>query len=208
MKALLLGGGVLVLVVLALVRSRAQAAVRAPDAGSGGGGSGGGGSGGAPSGSGATGGAMDGSATAGAAAPVEYEPKPSDPLGIRNRNPMNLRDAGIAWRGRIGANQGYVVFDRALNGIRAGMLNLHTYFQRDHRDTVRKIVTAWAPSHENPTDAYVQFVASRLGVAPDQRLSWHVHVIPLARAIVSFENGRDPYPLELYQAALAATGKA
>lgn len=202
MSPLVIGAGLLVLVVLALLRSRAEAAVRAPDAGSGGGGSGG-----APSGSGATGGAMDGSATAGAA-PVEYEPKPSDPLGIRNRNPMNLRDAGIAWRGRIGANQGYVVFDRALNGIRAGMLNLHTYFQRDHRDTVRKIVTAWAPSHENPTDAYVQFVASRLGVAPDQRLSWHVHVIPLSRAIVHFENGRDPYSAELYEAALRETGRA
>lgn len=200
MSPLVIGAGLLVLVVLALVRSRAEAAVRAPDAGSGGGGS--------PSGSGATGGAMDGSATAGAAAPVEYEPKPSDPLGLRNRNPMNLRDAGIAWRGRIGANQGYVVFDSALNGIRAGMVNLHTYFTRDHRDTVRKIVTAWAPSHENPTDAYVQFVASRLGVAPDQRLSWHVHVIPLSRAIVHFENGRDPYSTSLYEAALRETGRA
>lgn len=158
-----------------------------------------------------------------APAPAGSDPAPSPPApaapilaferntrGFRNRNPGNLRYvASIAWQGQTGGDSGgYAIFDSDLNGLRAAFLNLHAYMHKHGLRTVRGIITRWAPNHENPTDAYVQYVARSVNVQPDQQVTWSQHALPIMRAIVAFENGRNPYADALYRDALRATGKA
>jgi len=128
--------------------------------------------------------------------------------GLRNHNPANLRYVeSIQWDGQTGADaDGYAQFTDDMHGLRAAFINLHTGFTRG-ADTVRKAIARWAPASENPTQAYVTFVARRLGVSPDQRLTFAAIALPMMRAIVAFENGRDPYPADLYTAALTASGR-
>lgn len=145
-----------------------------------------------------------------APAPAQVLAIDRDTRGFRNRNPGNLRYvASIAWQGQTGGDSGgYAVFDSDLNGLRAAFLNLHAYMHKHGLRTVRGIITRWAPNHENPTDAYVQYVARSVNVQPDRPVSWEVHALPIMRAIVAFENGRNPYADALYRDALRATGKA
>jgi hypothetical protein len=130
------------------------------------------------------------------------------PRGIRNNNPGNLEyHAGIAWRGQVGTDGRYAVFDTSVNGIRAMMINLHTYMRRDGVNTVREIITRWAPHGENPTEAYIQFVARKVGASAEQPLLWESNVIALAQAISEFENGGVFYTESVFNSALKATGK-
>jgi hypothetical protein len=130
--------------------------------------------------------------------------KPIAPRGLRNNNPMNLRYvAAIDWVGQTGQdNAGYAIFDTAENGVRAGMINLRTGFERYNANTVRKIITRWAPAHENPTSSYIDYVGRTLSVGPDMALLFNREIIvPLSRSIVQFENGQQPYPDSLFEAA-------
>lgn len=137
----------------------------------------------------------------------EFDP-PSGTRGIVNNNPMNIEfRTSIQWRGQLGTDGRFAVFDTAINGIRAGMINVHTKMTRDGLNSVRKIINRLSPSFENPTESFITFVSGRMGVSPDQPLVFKQHIIPMSRAIVTFENGRDPYSLITYATALAATGR-
>lgn len=117
------------------------------------------------------------------------------PLGIRNNNPGNLvwLPAGRAWRGQIGRDGRFGVYDTAANGVRAIGQQLLKY-ARGGVDTVQGLISLWAPAHENPTDAYVHNVAQALGVRPTDRIDVRAHLPDLATAIIRQENGRQPYP--------------
>jgi len=113
------------------------------------------------------------------------------PRGIRNNNPGNIRDNGTNWQGRIGGDGAYVIFDTPENGIRA-MTRVLMSYQARGIDTVREIIYTWAPPSENNTAAYMQAVASAMGVDPDTiitRASW----LALVKAIIRHENGQQPY---------------
>ena len=140
------------------------------------------------------------------------QPRSDLPKGIRNNNPTNLRYVPtIVWIGQKGGDSGgYAIFDNAANGLRAGFINLHTGFNNYGTDTVRKIITRWAPHNENPTDAYVSYVAKTVGVSPDQRVSYSQYARALIRAITQFENGVtvEWFPTSVYDQAYAAAGRA
>lgn len=130
------------------------------------------------------------------------------PRGIRNNNPGNLEFVeSIAWRGQIGSDGRYAIFDSALDGIRAMMIDLHTGFVRDGENTIREIIAEWAPPNENLTAAYMDSVRQQTGYGIDEPLSWHSAVIPLAKAITVHENGENPYTDSLFQDAYMETGR-
>lgn len=132
----------------------------------------------------------------------------ASPKGIGNKNPFNLEfRTAIEWRGQIGSDGRFVIFDTALNGLRAGMINIHTKMTRDGLNTVRKIITRLSPAVENPTEAFIQFVSGKMGVAPDQPLQFGSHILAMSEAIIQFENGEQPYPNTLLLQALRETGK-
>lgn len=80
------------------------------------------------------------------------------PLALRNNNPLNIRySSGNKWIGQTGKNKGFAVFSDMVYGWRAAIILLVKY-QRTGYDTIRKIVTRWAPPSENDTEAYIRDV--------------------------------------------------
>mgnify|MGYP000745777313 CR=1 FL=1 len=134
-------------------------------------------------------------------------PVGSSPLGLRNNNPFNLEFRNIGWIGEVGTDGRFSVFDTAENGIRAGMINIHTKMNRDGANTVRKLLTLLSPAFENPLEAIIQFTASKLNVAPDQPIQFGIRIIQLSQAIIQFENGQQPFTFDELESALARTGR-
>jgi len=91
-------------------------------------------------------------------------------LNYRNYNPLNIRKTDIDWAGKVGNNKGFEVFSNPEYGYRAAAKNLYTYNERYGLTTTRELISKWAPSTENNTEAYVQKVAKDLGVDPDADL--------------------------------------
>ncbi|HWH86338.1 MAG TPA: structural protein [Pseudomonas sp.] len=127
------------------------------------------------------------------------------PRGIRNHNPGNIVHSTNAWRGKS-LNQTdprFVVFDDPLWGIRAIARTLCTYqmyrLATDGSciDSVREIISRWAPLTENDTHAYVHHVAACLEVDPDDPVvdvtDYHT-LRRLVLAIIGHENGEGPMP--------------
>jgi len=125
------------------------------------------------------------------------------PRGIRNNNPGNIRP-GSRWVGIVGDDGGYLIFDTPENGIRALGKNLLTYYNRYGLNTVRSIISRWAPpvgkdpvtgkAYTQATESYIAAVARALSVAPDTVIHVPNFLQPLATAIIKHENGMQPYP--------------
>jgi hypothetical protein len=94
--------------------------------------------------------------------------------GVRNNNPGNIERGGKQWEGEVdGDDPRFAVFDSPEAGIRAMGKNLLAYRNELGIDTVKGIVSRWAPAGENgraATDAYIGKVAKEAGVAPDERI--------------------------------------
>lgn len=127
----------------------------------------------------------------------------SVPRGIRNANPLNLRDTGQGWVGEVGADpDGFLVFESPFYGIRAAARVLQTYAARGVV-AVRDIVETWAPPSENDSDAYVDHVAAVLGMLPDDPVRASDYPALLS-VMIRHENGQQPYSVDLIRQAVAA----
>jgi hypothetical protein len=117
--------------------------------------------------------------------------------GLRNNNPGNIRwNAANNWRGQVRDDGGYIVFDTMENGTRALALLLKNYI-RSGRNTIRTIITSWAPVVENDTDAYVRAVMRATGFSSSQTLTDNeITLVALMGAITRHENGFNPLSRE------------
>lgn len=112
------------------------------------------------------------------------------PLGLRNNNPGNIRP-GDSWVGMIGSNQGFVVFSDISWGIRAMATDLGNDMRKG-LDTVRKLITEYAPPAENDTEAYIRSVIRDMKVFDNQILKRDLLTLQsLMRAIMNVELGRS-----------------
>jgi len=113
---------------------------------------------------------------------------------VRNNNPGNIRDVGIAWEGRVGSDGGFVKFDTPAMGVRAMTKNLYTY-QTQGFTSVRDMINRWAPpSDNNPTNSYVNYVANQMGVDPNQSINLASNPALTQRMInsmIQFEGGAE-----------------
>jgi len=125
------------------------------------------------------------------------------PRGIRNNNPLNIRDyAGNEWQGKTGTDdKGFVVFDNAENGIRAAKKILQSYAKRGIT-TLESIVETWAPKMENPTRNYITFVARILNKPENAQIVFSDYA-ELLSAMTFFENGDNPYPIDVFNNGVA-----
>lgn len=138
--------------------------------------------------------------------------------GIRNNNPGNIdRNNANKWQGRMPrermnaeqrAETRFEVFTTPAYGIRAMCILLVNYFDRHGCDTVRKIINRWAPPVENDTGAYVRAVAQAVGVDADTWINVHEYrrLRPLVEAIITHENGRQPYSGDVIEEGLRLAG--
>jgi len=119
------------------------------------------------------------------------------PIGVRNNNPGNLRPLaeGQRWGGQVGEQGGFSVFKSVEDGVRAAARNLMAYAEKHGLGTVREVISRWAPSNENDTNAYVNHVAQRLSVAPDAPLDVLDPgvLVQLLEAIFIHENGPQAF---------------
>lgn len=139
-------------------------------------------------------GGRPGGVIGGSAAPSGGGSGNSVPRGIRNNNPGNIEDGPFARSlpGYAGSDGRFAIFNDLSSGEGAQTRLLGSYVQRGF-DTPAEIINRWAPpSDNNPTGAYISYVARRAGIGPNDRVT--EDKIPLiAQAIREFENGsRSP----------------
>lgn len=119
-----------------------------------------------------------------------------EPRGIRNNNPGNLVITGDAWKGKVPVSQNtdgkFEQFTQPLWGIRAMFIDVRGDIEKDGLNTIRKLITEYAPQFENNTAAYIQSVVNQVGIGPDARIL-PVHYLNVLKAIIRHENGKQPY---------------
>ena len=100
----------------------------------------------------------------------------SEPRGIRNNNPLNIRLSSDKWQGQVlpqrGSGEGaFCQFYTMEYGWRAAFVILcRTYYGKYGLKTIRDIVSRWAPAKENNTEAYIRHVSDYTGIAPNKVL--------------------------------------
>ena len=94
------------------------------------------------------------------------------PRGIRNNNPLNIRRNGDHFQGEVvaGSDREFKQFTSMAYGYRAAFVVLGTYLAQG-RNTIEKIIRAWAPPTENNTEAYIANVEKRSGVGRNKVLT-------------------------------------
>ena len=116
--------------------------------------------------------------------------------GIRNNNPGNLVKTSDAWVGKIPHSQNtdgrFEQFTAVKYGIRAMLRDVVNDILKG-KNTVRKLISEYAPPFENNTGSYVDSVAKKLGVNPDAKITFinANFMLLVAKAIIEKENGKD-----------------
>jgi hypothetical protein len=127
------------------------------------------------------------------------------PRGLRNNNPGNIRySSANDWRGKIPydrntdynctTNQVVKAFEQFSEykyGVRAMIVLVKNYIERGN-DTIRKVVTKYAPSSGNNTSGYIDFVADETGIGADETLIANKETLEkIVKAMARKENGSN-----------------
>jgi len=116
------------------------------------------------------------------------------PRGARNNNPGNLTKTSIPWQGKIGNDGRFEKFKSYVWGVRALIRQLRTNINSKGLNTLRKLITSYAPPSENNTEGYIASMVARTGYLADQVLVPTFEVLKnLAQNITWKENG-NPMP--------------
>lgn len=82
-------------------------------------------------------------------------------------NPFNIRFNHLNhWKGLLGNDRGFCTFMSLNYGIRTAAYLLMISYRKRGKRTYAELIETFAPSLENPTFKYVQFVTDRLGKFP------------------------------------------
>lgn len=122
--------------------------------------------------------------------------------GERNNNPGNLVNTPETWQGEIvnGDDKKFMQFTTAVLGIRALGKLLLNYQRKYGLDTIREIISRWAPPNENDTEKYIEDAADECMVDPDTPISVRQYLPQLITTIIRKECGRVAYKPEILQA--------
>ena len=115
--------------------------------------------------------------------------------GYRNNNPGNIRKTSTVWIGEVlpGDDPAFMTFTSMAYGYRAMFVLLQSYIDKGY-NTVEKIISRWAPSSENNTQAYIDHVVQLSGIPPTEVISYSdsVTMKQLVAAISYHENSVAP----------------
>ena len=117
------------------------------------------------------------------------------PRGILNNNPCNIRISTDKFQGEIqpSGDKEFKQFETMAYGYRAAFRVLRTYINNYKCDTIRKIISRFAPKNENHTENYIRVVSERSGIPendivyPDNREM----MVRIVAAMSYVENGRE-----------------
>ncbi|WP_291150922.1 hypothetical protein [Flavobacterium sp. UBA7680] len=116
--------------------------------------------------------------------------------GIRNNNPGNLVLTTISWQGKIpnaqNTDKHFEQFTEVKYGIRAMLRDLTNDIAKG-KNTVRKLITEYAPPSENDTQKYIEVISKAVGLDPDQTIKIvdAKFYLVIARAIIKHECAPD-----------------
>lgn len=90
--------------------------------------------------------------------------------GLRNNNPLNIRINDDLFRGEIrpSRDKSFKQFETVTYGYRAGFKILRNYHTKYALNTIRKMISRWAPTNENHTENYIRVVAEKSGIPADE----------------------------------------
>ena len=123
--------------------------------------------------------------------------------GASINNPLNLMMSRFLWVGEQrptkDPDKRLCTFDTIENGIRAGAVNLLSYYLHDECDTIRLIIERYAPppnlapQDANNTEDYINFMAERLGIQDYMPLNMtnEAFLMQWIFAQIHFEQGAD-----------------
>ena len=113
--------------------------------------------------------------------------------GIRNCNPGNIRHSAVCYQGEVSPSQdsAFKQFRSMAWGYRAMFVLLDTYRKRYGLDTIRKMISRYAPASENNTEAYIAAVCDWTGMGADEAVDTRSRrdMVPLVAAMSRVENG-------------------
>lgn len=116
------------------------------------------------------------------------------PRGLRNNNPGNIRRNSDVFQGEVNPSRDkdFKQFKTMAHGYRAVFKILSNYYRNYKLDTIRKMISRWAPENENNTAAYVSLVCSYSGIGPDDLISFdREQMIRIVAGMSRVENGRE-----------------
>lgn len=128
----------------------------------------------------------------------------SDPRGVRNFNPGNIRRNSTIWMGMAATqtDPSFVQFVAPEYGIRA-IAKIMKSYRALGLNTIREVIRRWAPPSENNTDSYVASVCAECSVGPDDAVDLDTVMPLLVKAIIYHENGCCPYTEEQIHSGIA-----
>lgn len=115
--------------------------------------------------------------------------------GYRNNNPGNIRINGDKFQGEVIPSQDkeFKQFESMSYGYRAIFKILRNYQINYKLNTIRQMISRWAPKNENDTANYISFVSERSGISADDpiRTDNREMMIRMVAAMSRVENGID-----------------
>lgn len=114
--------------------------------------------------------------------------------GLRNNNPGNIRNNSdrFTFEIRPSTDPSFKQFYTMYYGYRAMFVILRNYKKMYGLDTIRKMITRWAPPKENDTAAYIAEVSRASGIPADDpvNIDDREQMIRIVAAMSKVENGR------------------
>ena len=104
---------------------------------------------------------------------LSYLGQSSFPRGIRNNNPGNLVKTSIGWQGKKSPNTDgrFEQFTAFVWGVRAQIKDVRGDIVNDGKNTIRKLITEYAPAFENNTSGYINQVTNGMNMNADTPLT-------------------------------------
>ena len=116
------------------------------------------------------------------------------PRGLRNNNPGNIRINSELFQAEIrpSKDKSFKQFETMAYGYRAMFKTLSNYYKNYKLDTIRKMVSRWAPPKENRTDRYIKAVSDYAGIPADDPININNRelMIRIVAGMSKVENGK------------------
>lgn len=117
------------------------------------------------------------------------------PRGLRNNNPGNIRRNSDVFQGeKTSSDREFKQFKSMAYGYRAIFKILFNYYRNYKLDTIRKMITRWAPPEDNNhTEAYIKTVSGYAGIPADDPININnrEQMIRIVAGMSRVENGRE-----------------
>lgn len=114
------------------------------------------------------------------------------PRGLRNNNPGNIRHSAVRYTGEVeSTDPSFKAFESMAYGYRAMFRLLYVYQVKHGLNTLRGIISRYAPEEENETGNYIRQVSRWSGIDANVRITATNRdtMIPLVAAMSRMENG-------------------